>query len=388
VITGLPIGGAQAMLVKLLSRHDRRAFAPSVIALRAGGAVEPALRALGVPVWSPGMTRANAPLAFARLVRRIRAERPDLVQTWMYHADLLGGAAAAAAGVPVLWGIRQSNLRPGVGPPTTWLTMLACARLSTRVPERIVCGSESARRVHAELGYDAARMVVIPNGFDLEAFRPRPETRAAVRERLGIAAGTPLIGLVARFHPQKDHETFLTAAALLRAERPDARFVLCGEGADAGNPQLARRLAELGLAGSCHAIGPLESTEELTAALDVAGSTSSFGEGFSNAVGEAMASGVPCVVTDVGDSREIVGGTGRVVPPGDPPALARAWSALLALPPPERSALGEAARRRIARFDLASTAARFESLYRECAEAASAASAEAVSLPSSSARSM
>jgi glycosyltransferase involved in cell wall biosynthesis len=206
--------------------------------------------------------------------------------------------------------------------------------------------------------------VVIPNGIDLEAFAPSRAHRVSVREELGADPGAPLIGLFARFDPQKNHRMFLAAAAKLHESLPEARFVLAGGGMDASNAALAQWIDEAGVAGVTHLLGLRADMPRLTAALDVACSSSSWGEAFPLVLGEAMACGVPCVATDLGDVADIVSDCGRVVPPDDPVALALAMEALLRLPEPERRALGVRARSRIEdRFDVRGIAARYESMY-------------------------
>ena len=370
IITGLNTGGAETMLYKLLSAMEREAFEPLVVSLTDIGPVGEKIRALGVPVRALGMRRGVPdPRGVWRLVRLLKRQRPYLVQTWMYHADLLGGLAArlAGRGIPVVWGIHHSNLDPKGNKRTTIWTARVCARLSHRLPSRIVCCSEASRQVHAALGYAPQKMVVIPNGFDLSAFRPDPSARESVRRELGVAADALLIGLVGRFDPQKDHSNFVAAAALLSAAYPEAHFLLCGDGVNWDNQKLAGWIEEAGLRKRFHLLGRREDMPRLTAALDIA-SSSSYGEGFPNVIGEAMACGVPCAVTDVGDSAFIVGDTGLVVPPRDPEALAQAWKKLIDMGQEGRQRLGGAARKRILEnFNLPDIIARYEALYKEAA---------------------
>jgi glycosyltransferase involved in cell wall biosynthesis len=371
VIVGLDIGGAEMVLYRLLTQLDRARFAAHVVSLRDIGPVGRRLMADGWPVYALGMRSggvAALPPALVRLVGLMRALRPHVVQTWMYHADLLGGLAAKlAGGIPVAWNLRQSNLAPQFNKRSTLLLIRACALLSHGLPARIVCGSEAARRAHARLGYARTKMCVIPNGFDLALFKPDAEARVAVRQELGLAADTPLIGMMARFDPQKNHRTFVAAAGLLHAHCPTVHFLLCGGGVTWENRALAAWIDGAGLRARCHLLGEREDMPRLTAALDVA-TLSSRGEGFPNALGEAMACGVPCVVTDVGDAGAIVGETGRLVPPGHPEALARAWAELLACSEEERRALGAAARERIAAcFSLEQVVDQYEALWEQLA---------------------
>lgn len=366
VVTGLGTGGAETALLRLASRLDRDRFEPSLVSLRERGPLAEAFEAAGVPVRALGMRpRTPRPGAVATLVRWIRSARPALVQTWMYHADLLGGIAARRAGAAaVVWGVHHAELRAGSAGLATMAVARACALLSRRIPARIVCCAESARRRHVAMGYDAARTLVIGNGVDPETFRPDAAARAAVRRELNIDAVAPVVAHVARHHPDKDHATFLAAAAIVARAVPGTRFVLCGESIDA---RLAGRVAALGLSDACRLLGVRRDMPQLLAAADVAVS-SSRSEAMPNAVIEAMACGVPCVVTDVGDCATVVGDAGRIVPPGDPHALAAACASVLRAGVPARAALGARARRRaVERFGIDAAVRRYEALYADLA---------------------
>jgi glycosyltransferase involved in cell wall biosynthesis len=367
IITGLGVGGAEVMLRQLLSRMNNSAFDNEVISLTDMGPVSDQIKALGVPVMALGMRKEMPnPLDVLRLARRLRKSRPDVVQTWMYHADLIGGIAAMLAGVrAVAWGIHYSYLDAESNKQTTIWTAGACARLSHRLPTKIVCCAEHSKRIHIEMGYVAEKMVVIPNGFDLEQFKPDASARLSVRRELGIPDSAPLVGLIGRFHPQKDHENFVRAAALLHARLPEARFLLCGTNVDWNNKALLGWIEEVSLRDRFYLLGRREDTPRLCAALDIL-SSSSYGEAFPMVVGEAMACGIPCVVTDVGDSALIVGDTGRVVPAKEPHALAAAWLELLEMCSETRRELGCAARERIkTHYSIESITARYENLYKE-----------------------
>jgi glycosyltransferase involved in cell wall biosynthesis len=241
VVTTLDVGGAQMSLPKLLQRTDRERFPSRVVALTDAGALAPDIEELGVPVHALGMRRGiSDPRAVVRLARLIRRQRPDVVQTWMYHSDLLGGlAACACGGPPVAWGIRQSDLDSETSPRLTRWSAAACPRLSPHVPARIVCCSQASLGVHAALGYATQKMTVIRTGFDLDVFRPDVEAREALRSELRIDQHAQVVGLVGRFDPQKDLRTFFSAAGVLTQRVPDVRFVLCGEGITEDNRELA-----------------------------------------------------------------------------------------------------------------------------------------------------
>ena len=375
IITGIGSGGAEGMLYRLLSRLDRTRFTAKVISLVDLGPtpIVEKIQALGVPIRFLGMVpgRLN-PLSVLRLARWLREDKPDLISTWQYHADLIGGLAARmAGGIPVAWGIRQTDLNPEGNGRLTFLTVRMCARLSRWLPEKIICCSLASRQVHAALGYAAEKMVVIPNGYDLGTFRPDSAAREAIREELGIPEDAPVIGLVARFHPQKDHRTFILAARSLHKDRPEVYFVLCGHEVNWENKELTRWIDEAGIRKRVYLLGRRDDIPKLTAAFDIACLSSSYGEGFPNVVSEAMSCGVPCVVTDVGDAAFIVGNTGQVVEPRNPNALAESLRGLVELGQEGRSRLGIAARQRVKEeFNLPQIVERYESLFQEltCSE--------------------
>jgi glycosyltransferase involved in cell wall biosynthesis len=377
IITGLDTGGAELMLARMLAHSGRGATETAVISLTDIGPAGRSIEDAGIPVHALNMLRGVPdPRALVKLTRLLRSLRPDVVQTWLYHADLMGGLAAKlAGGIPVAWGLHLGNLAPELNKRSTLLTARACARLSGILPKSIVCCAESTRASHAEIGYRTDRMVVIPNGFDLDQFRPDAAARDRVRAELGLTTDTELIGLVARFDPQKDHKSFVRAAGLLAQFRPDARFLFCGAGASWDNHLLASWIEAASLRNRVHLLGRRDDVAAIQAALDLACS-SSRGEAFPLAVGEAMASGIPCVATDVGDSALIVGNTGRIVPAGDPAAMAAAMTELLTLDPAGRHQLGARARRRIAeRFSLERTLAAYDALYADLAQRTTRATA-------------
>ncbi|HZK80647.1 MAG TPA: glycosyltransferase, partial [Humisphaera sp.] len=230
---------------------------------------------------------------------------------------------------------------------------------------RIICCSEHARRVYGKAGFADDRMTVIPNGFDVAAFAPDITARTEIRRELGIDADAVAIGLIARYDPLKDHANFLRAAASVAKRFPNIRFVLCGDKVDAKNAQIVEQVNSLGLTRHCRLLGARHDVAKIYAALDIVAS-SSISEAFPLAVGEAMSCGVPCVVTDVGDSALMVGDTGRIVPPGDSGALAAALCDLISMGAESRERLGQQARRRVRElFDLGAVTRRYEALYDE-----------------------
>jgi glycosyltransferase involved in cell wall biosynthesis len=365
LVTGLDIGGAEMMLVRLLARIDRGRFDNHVISLLPPGELASSLRSAGIPVSSLAMRRGRpSPLALAHLVRRLRQLEPAVLQTWMYHADVLGTAAAALARVPSLvWNIRASDVDMSRYGWLSGLTRRVGAAWSRR-PDAVIVNSEAGRVAHERLGFHPRRWVVIPNGIDVYEYRPDPARRSAMRAALEIADQEIVVGLVARFDPMKGHDTFLRAAGTVARAHPAARFVLVGAGAEPSNRELRALIDAAELGDRVALLGRRRDIPAVDAALDVAVMASTFGEGFPTAIAEAMACGVPSVVTEVGDAARLVGDTGWVVPPGDPAAMATAISAVLTLSAAERRDRGGAARARIVeQFSLDRATGQYEETY-------------------------
>lgn len=369
VSTGLGVGGAEMMLFKLLSSWSCPDDELEVISLTGRGSMARRLEAAGVPVRSLNLRGVGGlALGWIRLARWLRSSRASVVQTWMYHADLFGGLAAKLSGIPVIWGIRNGVLDRGTDKRRTIQTAQACARLSRRLPRRITCVSEQARVFHERMGYCGRKFVIIPNGFDLAAFKPDPIAALDLRAELALPSAAILIGLVARFDPKKDHLNFIEAAARVAARRSGVFFVLCGDGVMSENNELTTWIAQTGAAHRFRLLGRRDDVARVLAGLDIL-ALASCHEAFPNVLGEAMASGVACVTTDAGDSAYIVGDTGKVVPTRQPERLADALEELIDLGPEGRRRLGDQARRRVqAQFDLSVVRERYAALYRETVE--------------------
>ena len=364
LVTDLARGGAEVFLQRLVTaqQDDVR---HRVISLTGEGELGPEIRAAGVEVAALSVTGpAGAPIALTRLIHMFRKDTPDVLMTWLYHADFLGTIAALLRpSTKLVWNIRCADMDLSKYGYVSRGLPHVLARLS-RLPAVVVANSEAGRRIHENYGYGPRRWEILPNGFDMQTFRPDPAQRPKTRATLGVDQGAPVVGLFARFDPMKDHATFLSAADLVSKARPDVLFLLAGRGTD--STALDRLIGDREeLRGRLILLGERRDIPELMAATDIA-VCSSLTEGFPNTIGEAMTSGVPCVSTDVGDAALLIGDTGGVVPKADPAALAHKLEEFLDIAPEARAGLGERARRRIEeKFSLKAVVARYAGLFRE-----------------------
>lgn len=365
LITELNMGGAEQMLYKLVTRMERKRFRCIVVSMTDKGPIGDKIAASGIDVLPLGMGLGRPTLSgLSRLYHLLKQESVDLIQTWLYHADLLGLLVGRMAGTHrVIWGIRCSNMHLRNYRPLTALTVRLCGLMSP-LTDAIVVNSEQGMDVHRRRGYHTERMIWIPNGFETDRFYPDESAREWLLNDLGLTDDVVLIGLVARYDPMKDQTGFLRAASIVAEEEDTSHFVMVGRGIDQNNRELMPYLDHPRLKGRVHLLGLRHDIPRIVAALDIATSSSAFGEGFSNTIGEAMSCGVPCVVTDVGDSARIVGDTGLVVPKGDPEALTGGWLQLLRLGREGRRALGESARSRVLQnFEIGKVVRQFEEFY-------------------------
>jgi glycosyltransferase involved in cell wall biosynthesis len=363
VTTGLGVGGAEAMLHRVVTRLDRDRFDPMIVSVMDDGEYGDAFRAAGIPVASIGFSnRVPTPARVARLIRTLRHQRPETIMGWMYHGNLAASLARpwAAPDASLAWNIRHSVYDLANERFLTRNLIRLGARLSDRV-DATVYVSETSRRQHVGLGYAARSALVIGNGID-PAPVATPAQRAAVRSELGFGPGDIVVGHIARFHPMKDHATFLRAAILAIESEPTIRILLIGRDVNDANPALQPLLAAAGLAGRVVTLGERHDVPRLLAALDVF-CQSSFSEGFPNAVLEAAVAGLPCVVTDVGASGEIAPEGELVVPARNVGALARALLDVVRLGPSGRARMGAAGRAHaIEHFSLDSVVERYAGL--------------------------
>jgi len=369
VITGLRTGGAERMLCQLLSAIEYGRWEPVVVSLTDGGQPEAWLREQGIKVYNLGMKpgKLPSPAACLQLLRLVRQIRPSLIHGWMYHANLAAQLAGIFSwrGLPVIWSIHHSIGGLSVEKKMTAGTIRLGAKLS-RLPDAIVYASRVSRDQHVALGYSDRKGCLIPYGLNAELFMPPDGERETIRAALGFHTAGLLIGSLARYHPMKDHENFLRAAALLcgRPEGWDVQFVLAGTHVDSGNAKLRALIGQLEIGDRVHLLGERADSARVLSAMDIFTVSSSHGEALPMVLLEAMSCGIPCVTTEVGDAGIAVGDTGRVVAPRDAEGLAGAWSELIVAGEAKRTALGEMARQRVLNhYTLTVCAKAYEELY-------------------------
>ena len=349
IINTLEMGGAQTVLLQLLRAWPKE-DTHCVISLRAGADLDSALAQAGARVKHVG---ANP----FRLLKAARAFKPDLIQSWLYHSDLAATGIALALGVPLVWGVHHTTMAQGSVKGSTMAVVRLLARLSHRpgpVPARVICCSRSAYDSHIALGYNADKCVLIENGVDTAIPAFSPTDRAEIRAELGIPLGAVVVGMFARFNPQKDHRGFLRAAALmaqaLARQEWQAAFLLAGPGVDPSNAELMAWVAEEGLQARAHLLGTRADIPRLIHAVDVLTLSSAYGEALPMILCEGMAQGALCVATDVGDSAKLIGDAGWIVPPSDPQALCEAWLKAAACDEAEGQRRSQLARDRVQKY--------------------------------------
>ncbi len=322
IITGLKNGGAESSLFRLIS-NDKEGNDHIVISLTGMGIYGEKLQKINIRVepleLSSGITVIKG---FGKLIALLKEIRPDVVQTWMYHSDFFGGLCARLAGIEnIIWGIRNTNLaRPYTSAKTIYVAK-TCAFLSRWIPASIVSCSHESAKSHIDFGYLEKKMVVIPNGYDLSSMKYDENGRNLIRSQFHINNDTCLLGMVARWDPLKDHENLFSALSKLQ-EITTAKWqcLLVGPKISAENLELVSLLEKYQLHERVILAGPTDNIRGVMSALDIH-LLSSIGEAFPNVLAEAMACSTPCITTDVGDAKFIIGESGWVVPVANSEAL-------------------------------------------------------------------
>ena len=366
VITGLSTGGAEWMLYHLLNKTNKRKITPIVVSLMNRGSLGDRIADLNISVYTLDMKQGVLDItAIWKLKSIVSKVKPDIIQGWMYHGNLAAQIVnfLTMSHAPTIWGIHHSINSLSSEKITTQLIIKLGSVLS-KYASTVAFVSENSQDQHHSLGYSSENSCTIPNGFNTSLFKPSNEFRLKFRRDLGFSPDCILIGSIARYHPMKDHANFIRSAALLIQDFPDVHFLMIGTDVNQANYKLYKLVKDLGIEHQIHLLGERSDMSCIIPSLDILSSSSAYGEAFPLVVGEAMCCGVPCAVTDVGDSKKIVGQTGKVVRPKNPQELANAWKELIILGSEGRQKLGRMARNRIAEhFSLDSVVAQYEDLY-------------------------
>lgn len=362
IIIGLNAGGAELMLQRLIL-SDLTSY-HSVISMTTPGVVGEYLKDHNINVVSLGLNKYNLIIVFCKLFVLLRKTKPDVVQTWMYHADLLGGISARLSGIKkVFWNIRCTEV-PQRKFSFHGMLILLCALLSSRIPEKIICCAHAAKAHHAALGYCSEKIIVIPNGYHVESKIINHRNTKDLRNHLGIKNNTFVVGVIGRYDILKGYDILVNAAhhLLLNSSR-DILFLCIGKNMNWDNIELATHINSLKLQRHFALIGEVKSVDIYFSLMDVF-CLSSRSEGFPNVVAEAMIARVPCVVTDVGDAAMIVGREGVVVPPCNHLALSNGLSYFVEMDPVLKNAIGDKARNRvISNYNIGRIAQIYKNLY-------------------------
>lgn len=364
IINGLDLGGAETALYRLLLSMQGSNYEYSVIVLGEAGHYSPNIEALGIPIHYLGVKKKPFIKAFYCLIVLIRQIQPDIVQTWLYHSDLIGGLSAKLCGIKkIIWGIRCEGI--GLKKTTKRIQQL-CALMSWIVPDFIIANSQRAADNHRQAGYNYKKIHVIPNGFDSAIFSQNRDTtflQNIINKSLPLDA--LFIGTLARFHNDKDYPNLVQAIDMICKLHHNIYFVLCGPGCNDENSEFVALLNTLEHREHVILIDGIDDSVAYLNALDIFVLTSKT-EAFPNSLAEAMLCELPCIATDVGEVREIMGNTGLLIPSQDPQALAAACSVMIKKSKKERQQLGHLAREKIEeKYSMAKNRLKVSAIYEQ-----------------------
>lgn len=358
IISSLNVGGAEMMLKKLLLARKQNGINDIVICLTSKGKIGDDLSKRNIEVYYLNMRLFTLPIAVFTLFKLIKNLKPKLLQTWLYHSDFFGGLVSVLYKIPVVWNIRQTHFSTKFS--FTYLLMKLCARLSFFIPNYIICAANNSKASHIKYGYDEKKMLVIPNGFNIEKtlLPSNVDVNSCKKDKSDI-----LIGIIGRYHADKDYPTFIKASSFVLNLYPNAKFLMVGKNLTSDNIELVKLIKKYSDINKFYLHGESDQVDLIFPVLDVF-VLSSLNEGFPNVLGEAMMFGIPCVSTDAGDASLIIGNTGRITPIGNSNELGKAICEILSLNDDEKKYLSDSAKLRIKnKYSLASTVSKYSDLY-------------------------
>lgn len=350
IINTLELGGAQSVLIQLIQKLKLEKHESIVISLRNQKALSGNIEKLGIPLihldFEPGKYKFGN---FIKLLNIAINYQPDIIQTWLYHSDLAGSLIKIFLPfTPVIWGVHHTTNNKNSVRKSTWSIIKLLAFISKFIPTKIICCSSSAYNSHIDLGYPKQKTEIIENGIDIDKFIPDKSAGNLLRNELGLSKSTKLIGMFARYHPQKDYHTLLDAASIMIKSMPNVHFLLAGQDVDQTNMNLVEIINAYNMHDNVHLLGAREDIPRLAAGIDIFTLSSSFGEAMPQVIGEAMACGTPCVSTNVGDIKKIIGNAGIITEPKNPNGLVAAWKKIFSLSKSDIQKLKQKSRNQIA----------------------------------------
>lgn len=365
IITSLDIGGAELVLYRLLTAQADNVNNITVITLKPGGILADKLQQAGFVVHSLNVTGPLSLLAsVTKLAKKLEVLQPQVVQSWLYHADFITALSSLRwRATSYVWGIHTCQLPKGK--IATWAIMKSCALLSYRVPSKIVCVAEASKILHVNQGYDAKKVRVISNGFSLTDYQAVPQNQKLLRNELGVADSALVVGIIARWHPDKGQDVLLKAIQKIQPQHPNVIFLFVGRDCDSNNQQLMQYKNSCPFPDNILTIGQRSDIPALLNTLDIFCMPSRT-EAFPLALGEAMCASLPVVATEVGDVAYMTGNLVELAQPDNVTSLAEKLDKMLSLPKAQRRAVGNALFERVsALFSIETMVHQYQALYAE-----------------------
>ncbi len=329
IITSLGDGGAEGVLYRICCNDFKNEHV--VVSLIDEGKYGELLSKNQIRVYTLNMKSAMFSVTslfklikiLIKLIKILREEKPNIVQTWLYHADFFGSIAAKLARVKkIIWNVRHSDLDKNETKKSLLILVKILAKLSYIIPKKIIFCSQKSIKIHEKIGYDKKKSIYIANGYDLKKFKSNPVREKLLKSKYNLSRKVPILGNVARFRPHKDHKSLLEALYFLKKNKVFFKCILVGLEINKKNKKLIGMIKKFKLHNEIILLGSQKDINVIMNVIDIHIMSSKSGEAFPNVVAEAMACGTPCIATDVGDASIIVEKTGWIVQPSNSRELA------------------------------------------------------------------